>query len=694
SVNAELERRLAFERSISRSWQTNLRAMQRELREHLASLALASRKSGMSCDLFRGGILQAAEAAARRDLAGVPGCERESLRLLRQAADRIDSDAKRLEVYSSRIAELEREVKDLRFSNTRLAESTTRVCARSVDPVESLSVFPPVCDVCPRVSSVDPGDALRSGLLFARQMLADRLVCKDMLHEIDNRRKELREREAALGFSHAALNCLRAVPADVYGMKRRKRKEESRENHPRESESESLDDDVEEAETVRMRVSESAWSQDRDRLLVRQVELLRRLAGGEAKLRFPRTGAIEEAELGEEREKRRKKKKKRLEGYKEKGREDASYRLSPEVEALMQSTEASLRDEVADIKEKAEAETERKAEKERLMREVKKAREQASREMRKQMEEMRKQMEKEKRELVRRLEEEKLRHREALEAEEKREKERRRERQKAEEAFWREREERRKKAEEDEERRRREREEEDARLRAERERRFQEEEEEREQRRQQRIREEDEERRMREERRRREEAEEEERRRKQRAEEEEEEERRRKKRAEEEEEEERRRKKRAEEEEEEERRRKKRAEEEEEERRRKKRAEEEEEERRRKKIAEEEEEEERRRKKRAEEEEEDRQRRLREANESAQKEEDSLKNETASSPPHTDNISTTRQEEPGREATTDASDGQPPRSLGRLAKRNASLATDFEGPASNGCQPSSVRQVP
>ncbi|KEP60036.1 UNVERIFIED_CONTAM: cyclic nucleotide-binding domain protein [Hammondia hammondi] len=114
SVNAELERRLAFERSISRSWQTNLRAMQRELREHLASLALASRKSGMSCDLFRGGILQAAETAARRDVAGVPGCERESLRLLRQAADRIDSDAKRLEVYSSRIAELEREVKDLR----------------------------------------------------------------------------------------------------------------------------------------------------------------------------------------------------------------------------------------------------------------------------------------------------------------------------------------------------------------------------------------------------------------------------------------------------------------------------------------------------------------------------------------------------------------------------------------------------
>ncbi|KYF48694.1 cyclic nucleotide-binding domain-containing protein [Toxoplasma gondii ARI] len=144
------------------------------------------------------------------------------------------------------------------------------------------------------------------------------------------------------------------------------------------------------------------------------------------------------------------------------------------------------------------------------------------------------------------------------------------------------------------------------------------------------------------------------------------------------EEEERRRKKRAEEEEEEERRRKKRAEEEEEEeRRRKKRAEEEEEEERRRKKRAEEEEEERRRKKRAEEEEEDRQRRLREANESAQKEEDSVKNETASSPPHTDNISTTRQEEPGREATADASDGQPPRSLGRLAKRNASLATSI-----------------
>ncbi|CBZ55716.1 hypothetical protein NCLIV_061410 [Neospora caninum Liverpool] len=136
-VNAELERRLAFERSISRSWQTNLRAMQRELRDHLATLALASRKSGMKCDLFRGGILAAAEAAARRDLGGLTCSERESLRLLRQAGDRIDADAKRLEVYSARIAELEREVKDLRV---RLNDALTQKAVARVDsvgPVES-----------------------------------------------------------------------------------------------------------------------------------------------------------------------------------------------------------------------------------------------------------------------------------------------------------------------------------------------------------------------------------------------------------------------------------------------------------------------------------------------------------------------------------------------------------------------------
>lgn len=113
-VNAELEKRLANERSISRSWQSNLRALQRELRDHLADLAVAARASGLRCDILRGTVAQAGEAAALKELQGFTRSEKESLRLLRLARDRIAADAQRIESYSTRVRELEQEVADLR----------------------------------------------------------------------------------------------------------------------------------------------------------------------------------------------------------------------------------------------------------------------------------------------------------------------------------------------------------------------------------------------------------------------------------------------------------------------------------------------------------------------------------------------------------------------------------------------------
>ncbi|CBZ55715.1 GI16562, related [Neospora caninum Liverpool] len=500
-------------------------------------------------------------------------------------------------------------------------------------------------------------------------------------------------------------------------------------------------DGVEEAETVRMRVSESSWTLDRDRVLVRQVELLRRLAGVEEKFTFPRPGAVSEVEESEKGEKKRRGDGKWRSGEEAGSSRDepaASYRFSPEMEATMRAAEASIRCDAAGIKEKVESEAERKAERERFMGEVRKEQERVAREMRRQVDEMRKQMEKEKLEMVRRMEEERRRRREAMEEEERREQKKKLERQKEEEAYWKEREARRKKAEEEEERRRREREEEISKRCEERERRFREEEEELERRRQQRIREEEEERRLRDERRRREEAEdeerrqrrkqeeereaerrrnqlkereelarrrqkeeeeeedrrrkqreqeEEERRRKQR-EQEEEEERRRRRRAEEEEEE--RRRKQREQEEEEERRRRRRAEEEEEERRRKQREQEEEEERRRRRRAEEEEEE-RRRKQREQEEEEERGRQFRQAEERARREAEPARQtlpsdalDGQSEAATNGETASTRNQEALPASSPSYADGppahpesgaeQPPGPLGRMAKRNASLA--------------------
>lgn len=65
-----------------------------QLRDHLADLAVAARASGLRCDMLRGTIAQAGEAAALKELQGFTRSEKESLRLLRQARARITADAR------------------------------------------------------------------------------------------------------------------------------------------------------------------------------------------------------------------------------------------------------------------------------------------------------------------------------------------------------------------------------------------------------------------------------------------------------------------------------------------------------------------------------------------------------------------------------------------------------------------------
>lgn len=64
-----------------------------QLRDHLADLAVAARASGLRCDMLRGTIAQAGEAAALKEIQGFTRSEKESLRLLRLARDRIAADA-------------------------------------------------------------------------------------------------------------------------------------------------------------------------------------------------------------------------------------------------------------------------------------------------------------------------------------------------------------------------------------------------------------------------------------------------------------------------------------------------------------------------------------------------------------------------------------------------------------------------
>eukprot|EP01068_Selenidium_serpulae_P020670 Selendium_serpulae@DN8967_c0_g1_i1.p1 len=147
-VNDQLERRLMFEKSMARAWQPDLKAMQGQLRDYLSQLdnmvklqRSSRRRGGRStsredsndrsqrsssggpssqppgCSVMATARLMEMRGFDTPNLSGgetVSRTERESLRLLRLAKERIEADDRRLTVFSHRVKELEHEVADLR----------------------------------------------------------------------------------------------------------------------------------------------------------------------------------------------------------------------------------------------------------------------------------------------------------------------------------------------------------------------------------------------------------------------------------------------------------------------------------------------------------------------------------------------------------------------------------------------------
>ncbi|KAL8453899.1 hypothetical protein Emed_000610 [Eimeria media] len=193
-VNAELEKRLANERNISRSWQANLRALQRELRDHLADLSVAARASGLRCDMLRGTIAQAAEAAAVKELQGFTRSEKESLRLLRLARDRIAADAQRIENYVARVRELEQEVADLRCDMTQLERGHGEDEGASDEVSDTDEKWCVALSTGNNAASSDVENTF-AALRTSRELLIDRAEATKALNMLEARKKELRERQ-------------------------------------------------------------------------------------------------------------------------------------------------------------------------------------------------------------------------------------------------------------------------------------------------------------------------------------------------------------------------------------------------------------------------------------------------------------------------------------------------------------------
>ncbi|CDI73672.1 CAMP-dependent protein kinase regulatory subunit, putative [Eimeria praecox] len=211
-VNAELERRLATERNISRSWQANLRALQRELRDHLADLAVAARASGLRCDMLRATIAQAGEAAALKEVQGFTRSEKESLRLLRLARDRITADAHRIESYSIRVRELEQEVADLRCDMTRLDTGSTE------EWNEDTQVFDCDSDPCAALAGINSvasdTDCRVAALRTAKQLLIDRKEAEKVIRALEDRKRQIHEQQGDILPSTERDNLARANPED------------------------------------------------------------------------------------------------------------------------------------------------------------------------------------------------------------------------------------------------------------------------------------------------------------------------------------------------------------------------------------------------------------------------------------------------------------------------------------------------
>ncbi|KAH8583385.1 uncharacterized protein ELE39_000153 [Cryptosporidium sp. chipmunk genotype I] len=119
-VNQQLERRLAFETQLSRSWQSNMHTIVSELRQYMYELGSIIKQSN-GCEIFR--TINTSEQAVNKGTGSIveaPGyrkADRESLKLLRLAKQRIEADTKRLETCNKRIIELENEVASLRVRN-------------------------------------------------------------------------------------------------------------------------------------------------------------------------------------------------------------------------------------------------------------------------------------------------------------------------------------------------------------------------------------------------------------------------------------------------------------------------------------------------------------------------------------------------------------------------------------------------
>ncbi|CDJ66729.1 CAMP-dependent protein kinase regulatory subunit, putative [Eimeria necatrix] len=195
-INVELERRLASERNISRSWQANLRALQRELRDHLSDLAVAARASGLRCDLLRGTIAQAGEAAALREIQGFTRSEKESLRLLRLARDRIAADAHRIESYSIRVRELEQEVADLRCDMTRLEKGEREEWEEGAH-MPDWEYKGPVALTGGSIVTADT-DSRAAALRTAKELLIGRAETQKVIDAVQDRICELHEQEKDL----------------------------------------------------------------------------------------------------------------------------------------------------------------------------------------------------------------------------------------------------------------------------------------------------------------------------------------------------------------------------------------------------------------------------------------------------------------------------------------------------------------
>ncbi|OII73829.1 uncharacterized protein cubi_03626 [Cryptosporidium ubiquitum] len=105
-VNQQLERRLAFETQLSRSWQSNMHTIVSESNGCEIFRSISS--SDQTNNIGAGGIVEAP---------GYRKADRESLKLLRLAKQRIEADTKRLETCNKRIIELENEVASLRVRN-------------------------------------------------------------------------------------------------------------------------------------------------------------------------------------------------------------------------------------------------------------------------------------------------------------------------------------------------------------------------------------------------------------------------------------------------------------------------------------------------------------------------------------------------------------------------------------------------